>query len=161
MLERLKNISVVSAMSARPAARASIKGGAEHPKLHGTMSFYPYRNGAIVLAELWGLPYDSAPCAPNVYAIHIHAGGGCSGDFSDAGGHYNPDNCPHPAHAGDMPPLFGNRGYALQGFYTERFTPKEVIGKTVIVHDRRDDFKTQPAGDAGGRIACGVIRAYR
>ena len=92
MLERLKNISVVSAMSARPAARASIKGGAEHPKLHGTMSFYPYRNGAIVLAELWGLPYDSAPCAPNVYAIHIHAGGGCSGDFSDAGGHYNPDN---------------------------------------------------------------------
>lgn len=161
MLERLKNISVVSAMSARPAARASIKGGAEHPKLHGTMSFYPYRNGAIVLAELWGLPYDSAPCAPNVYAIHIHAGGGCSGDVSDAGGHYNPDNCPHPAHAGDMPPLFGNRGYAWQGFYTERFTPKEVVGKTVIVHDRRDDFKTQPAGDAGGRIACGVIRAYR
>ena len=161
MLERLKNISVVSAMSARPAARASIKGGAEHPKLHGTMSFYPYRNGAIVLAELWGLSYDSAPCAPNVYAIHIHAGGGCSGDFFDAGGHYNPDNCPHPAHAGDMPPLFGNRGYAWQGLYTERFTPKEVIGKTVIVHDRRDDFKTQPAGDAGGRIACGVIRAYR
>ena len=161
MLERLKNISVVSAMSARPAARASNKGGAEHPKLHGTMSFYPYRNGAIVLAELWGLPYDSAPCAPNVYAIHIHAGGGCSGDFFDAGGHYNPDNCPHPAHAGDMPPLFGNRGYAWQGLYTERFTPKEVVGKTVIVHDRRDDFKTQPAGDAGGRIACGVIRAYR
>ena len=161
MLERLKNISVVSAMSARPAARASIKGGAEHPKLHGTMSFYPYRNGAIVLAELGGLPYDSAPCAPNVYAIHIHAGGGCSGDFFDAGGHYNPDNCPHPAHAGDMPPLFGNRGYAWQGLYTERFTPKEVVGKTVIVHDRRDDFKTQPAGDAGGRIACGVIRAYR
>ena len=161
MLERLKNISVVSAMSARPAARASIKGGAEHPKLHGTMSFYPYRNGAIVLAELWGLPYDSAPCAPNVYAIHIHAGGGCSGDFFDTGGLYNPDNCPLPAHAGDMPPLFGNRGYAWQGFYTERFTPKEVIGKTVIVHDRRDDFKTQPAGDAGGRIACGVIRAYR
>lgn len=161
MLERLKNISVVSAMSVRPAARASIKGSAEHPKLHGTMSFYPYRNGAIVLAELWGLPYDSAPCAPNVYAIHIHAGGGCSGDFFDAGGHYNPDNCPHPAHAGDMPLLFGNRGYAWQGFYTERFTPKEVVGKTVIVHDRRDDFKTQPAGDAGGRIACGVIRAYR
>ena len=114
-----------------------------------------------MLAELWGLPYDSAPCTPNVYVIHTHAGGGCSGDFFDAGGHYNPDNCPHPAHAGDMPPLFGNRGYAWQGFYTERFTPKEVVGKTVIVHDQRDDFKTQPAGDAGGRIACGVIRAYR
>lgn len=163
MLQRFQSLSALSALRGRSAARASIKGDAAHPKLHGTVSFFPYRNGTLVLAELWGLPYDPAPCAPSIYAIHIHAGGDCSGDrnapFSGAGGHYNPRNCPHPAHAGDMPPLFGNRGYAFLSFYTERFTPSEVVGKTVIVHSQRDDFTTQPAGDAGARIGCGVIRA--
>ena len=81
--------------------------------------------------------------------------------FASAGGHYNPKNCPHPAHAGDLPPLFGNQGYAWQGFYTERFIPDDVVGKAVIIHGQRDDFTTQPAGDAGSRIGCGVIRAYR
>ena len=165
MLQRLPSISALSVLRARPAASASVKGDAEHAKLHGTVRFFPYRSGAIVLAQLFGLPYDPAPCAPNLYAMHIHAGGDCSSGmtppFSGAGGHYNPNNCPHPAHAGDLPPLFGNRGYAWQGFYTERFTPSEVVGKTVVIHGRRDDFSTQPAGDAGGRIGCGVIRAFR
>lgn len=165
MLERFQNLSALSALRARPAAVAHIKGDAEHLALRGTVSFFSHRNGVIVLAQLWGLPYDPAPCASNVFAMHIHAGGDCSGDvntpFSGAGGHYAPNNCPHPAHAGDMPPLFGNSGYAWQGFYTERFTPGEIVGKTVILHGQRDDFTTQPAGDAGGRIGCGVIRASR
>ncbi len=160
MFERV-NISVASALSMHPAAHADIRGDAGHSGLRGAVRFYPYKSGSIVLAELWGLPHDAAPCAPNVYAIHIHAGGDCSDGFMGAMGHYNPKNCPHPAHAGDMPPLFGNRGYAWQGFYTERFTPREVTGRTVIIHSERDDFTSQPAGDAGGRIGCGVIRAYR
>lgn len=165
MRQRFQTKPILSSLTAAPAARASVKGDTGHSALHGTVDFFPYRNGTLVLAEIWGLPYDPAPCASNVYAMHIHAGGDCTGEmnmsFAGAGGHYNPNNCPHPAHAGDLPPLFGNRGYAWQGFYTERFAPSEVIGKTVIVHDQRDDFKTQPAGDAGGRIGCGIIRAYR
>lgn len=153
----------VLTLNRRPQARAQMRGDAQHPQLRGTVSFYACSRGTVVLAELWGLPYDASPCAPNIFAMHLHAGGSCDGHdamaFSDAGGHYNPDGCAHPAHAGDLPPLFGNRGYAWQGCYTERFTPQEVIGKTVIVHARRDDFTSQPAGDAGERIGCGVIEA--
>ena len=152
-------------MGGRPAARAVVKGDQEHQELHGTVDFFPYHPGTLVLVRMWGLPDDADPCAPNIYAMHIHAGGDCSGDmnmaFSGAAGHYNPGNCPHPAHAGDMPPLFGNGGYAWQSYFTDRFTPGEVVGKTVIVHAQRDDFSSQPAGDAGGRIGCGLIHRYR
>jgi Cu-Zn family superoxide dismutase len=57
-----------------------------------------------------------------------------------------------------MPPLFGNQGYAFLMFLTDRFTAREIIGKTVIIHDKPDDFTTQPAGNSGNKIACGVIQ---
>ena len=78
--------------------------------------------------------------------------------FADAMSHYNPMGCEHPYHAGDLPPLFGSNGSALLLFLTDRFSVKEVIGKTVIIHDRPDDFTTQPSGNSGTKIACGVIR---
>ncbi len=165
MNHRTQNQPLLLPLGVRPAARAEIRGGAETPVLHGRADFYAHMTGALVAVELWGLPYDPTPCAENIYALHIHAGGSCTDGggmaFSGAGGHYNPKNCPHPAHAGDLPPLFGNRGYAWQAFYTARFSVREIIGKTVIVHSRRDDFTSQPAGDAGGRIGCGVIRRLR
>ena len=159
----LKNNSIMSLMSVRSAAHGDIAGDASHPRLRGKVDFYPYKGGTVMIAELWGLPYDPAPCAANIFAMHIHSVGDCSGDmpFSAAGAHYDEGNCPHPAHSGDLPPLFGNRGYGWQAFYTERFTPKDIIGKAVIIHVQRDDFTTQPAGDAGGRIGCGVIRPGR
>jgi len=80
-----------------------------------------------------------------------------SAPFPQSGTHYNPNNCPHPYHAGDMPPLFGADGYAFLSFVTSRFTANEVIGKTIIIHSQPDDFKTQPSGDSGEKIACGVI----
>ena len=57
-----------------------------------------------------------------------------------------------------MPPLFGNDGFAMMMFYTDRFYPETVIGRTVVIHDMPDDFKTQPAGDSGMKIACGEIK---
>ena len=66
--------------------------------------------------------------------------------------------CEHPNHAGDLPPLFGNNGFALSLFLTNRFTVDEVIGRTIIIHDHPDDFTTQPSGNSGTKIACGVIR---
>ena len=157
--------SIMSIVGARPAARAVLRGDEKHPGLRGYADFFPYRCGTVVIAELWGLPQDPGPCASNIFAMHIHATGDCTGDmdmsFSSAGGHYNPKNCPHPAHAGDMPPLFSNRGYAWQGFYTDRFAPSEIMGRSVIIHAKRDDFTTQPSGDAGDRIGCGVILGLR
>lgn len=77
--------------------------------------------------------------------------------FADAMSHYNPNDCEHPHHAGDLPPLFGNDGFALLLFLTSRFSVDEIIGKTVIIHDQPDDFTTQPSGNSGTKIACGVI----
>lgn len=155
--------SMAGRLSARPDARAIIRGNAEHPQLFGYVDFYARERGTLLFAELWGLPYDAAPCAENVLAMHIHETGDCAPDtsFTGTGGHFNPGGCPHPAHAGDLPPLFSNRGYAWQGFYTERFTARDVIGRAVIIHSQRDDFTSQPAGDAGQRIGCGVIEGRR
>ena len=72
--------------------------------------------------------------------------------------HYNLKNCPHPLHAGDMPPLVSDGGYAWMTFYTKHFSAEEVVGLTVVIHSSPDDFKTQPSGDSGKKIACGVIK---
>lgn len=81
--------------------------------------------------------------------------------FSGAMAHYNPADCNHPFYAGDLPPLFGNHGYAFSVFLTERFLMSEVIGKTVITHGNPDDFTTQPSGNAGEKLAYGVIRVCK
>ena len=72
--------------------------------------------------------------------------------------HYNPKDCEHPYHAGDLPSLFGNNGLAAAAFLTDRFFVDDVIGKVVIIHDHPDDFTTQPSGSSGTKIACGVIQ---
>lgn len=165
MMKRLsRSRALVIPLGARPVSRARVRGDPAHAELRGVVNFYAERAGTLVLAELWGLPFDPAPCAANICAIHIHEGGSCGGGgapFSGALGHYNPGGCAHPAHAGDMPPLFSSRGYAFSAFYTERFRAADVVGRTVIVHERRDDFTSQPAGDAGGRIGCGEIERVR
>ena len=79
-------------------------------------------------------------------------------DFSDTGGHLSPDAREHPCHAGDLPPLLGMGGHAFLAVETGRFTPCEVIGRTVVIHGSADDFHTQPAGNAGKKIVCCVIR---
>ena len=97
-------------------------------------------------------------------AFHIHTGNACTengqGEFASAGGHYNPWDTLHPSHAGDLPPLLSNNGSAWMAVYTGRFYPEDVIGRTVIIHEKSDDFHTQPSGDAGEMIACGKIVAW-
>ena len=91
---------------------------------------------------------------------HIHEGGACTGDgFADTGGHYNPAGADHPCHAGDLPPLFATGGGRAElRVLTDRFSVREIIGRTVVIHSGPDDFTTQPAGNAGSKIACGVIQ---
>lgn len=80
--------------------------------------------------------------------------------FADAMTHFNPEDCPHPYHAGDLPPLWGSDGYAFSVFLTDRFSVEEIVGKTVIIHRQPDDFTIQPSGSARQKMACGVIRPY-
>ena len=141
----------------RPDAWAILRGDSRHPRLYGEVGFYETPYGVLVAAEVLGLT-NAETDAPPSFGFHIHEGDGCTGDgFADTRMHYNPKNRPHPYHSGDMPPLFGANGYAYNVFLTDRFTVGEVIGKTVVVHSSPDDFTSQPSGNAGTKIACGVI----
>ena len=141
-----------------PEAMAKIRGGS----IRGETAFYQLPCGVLVRAEISGLPEGEPVCGGRIFGFHIHEGGSCTGTredpFADTDGHYNPDGCPHPEHAGELPPLFGNHGFAFTAFLTDRFRVEDVLGKTGIVHDSPDDFTSQPAGNAGKMIACGVIR---
>ncbi len=150
-----------SVFKRRADAVAFINGSPDFPEIKGRVLFYQLKNGVIVRAEISGLPKGTSYCDNPVFAFHIHGGKECSGNetdpFADADGHFNPENCPHPYHAGDLPPLFGVSGKAFSAFLTERFTVKEVLGKAIIIHSKPDDFTSQPAGNSGEKIACGII----
>lgn len=143
----------------RPDAAAWIQGNAQYPDLDGMVKFYRTSYGGVLVeAQLFGLPDAAVPGSSNFYAMHIHESGDCSDNFDNTGMHYNPTNAEHPNHAGDMPPLFGNQGYAFSVFYDKRFTIQEIIGRAVIIHEKADDFTTQPSGNAGAKIGCGEIK---
>lgn len=139
----------------RPAAAARLTGSADAAGLTGTVKFYQQPGGVVVAAYISGLPRNGS----GIYGFHIHEGSACSGtDFAASGGHYNPGDVPHPRHAGDLPPLLSCGGRAYMAVLTDRFSVRDVLGRTVVIHSREDDFRTQPSGDAGEKIACGVIR---
>ncbi len=146
----------------RPDARCFLRGDKTHPDLAGKALFFQTKEGVLLQVEVIGLPAKPGRCDGGVFGFHIHAGDKCAGTpadpFAGAMGHYNPYACKHPEHAGDLPPLFEAKGRVFMVFLTDRFTVRDVIGKTMIIHARPDDFTTQPSGNAGARIACGVIR---
>ncbi len=148
-----------------PDAVAVMGGGPQNRQIGGTVKFYQAERGVLVVADIQGLPVSTERCQNDIFAFHIHSGSECSGNgedpFSNAGTHYNPTDCPHPYHAGDMPPLFGAGGRAFLAFLTDRFSVREILGKTVVIHDRPDDFTTQPSGNAGNKIACGTVSEVR
>ncbi|MCH5276026.1 MAG: superoxide dismutase family protein [Lachnospiraceae bacterium] len=149
--------SIFPVLYSQPEHYAEISGSPEYPQIEGMVLFFRFKKGTIVVADIAGLPGDG----DGVYGFHIHEGFACTGNeedaFADAGGHYNPYGKEHPLHAGDMPVLMGNDGRAWSAFYTERFMPGEVAGRAVVIHDMADDFKSQPSGNSGEKIACGII----
>lgn len=155
-------VYLLSVLYGTPQAAASIAGSESYPDISGTVWFYQTNKGVIVCAEVSGLPHSGEPCQTRIFGFHIHTGSRCEGNmddpFAQVMSHYDPHGCEHPHHAGDLPPLFGNGGTALSLFLTDRFSVEEVIGKTVIIHDRPDDFTTQPSGNSGTKIACGTIQ---
>ncbi len=136
-------------------AAALIKGENDTANLIGKVEFFQKSNCVLVSANIKGLPKNDS----GFYGFHIHEGDSCAGkNFANTGGHYNPNSTPHPNHAGDMPPLISCQGNAYLQFTTDRFSIKDIIGKTVVIHSNQDDFTTQSSGNAGTKIACGVIK---
>lgn len=147
-------------------AVAYIKGGPLAPQIRGTVTFKTMKGGTEVSVEVFGLPpfKPASDGNPQVgpHGFHIHEKGNCSignptEPFTATGGHWNPTDQPHGNHVGDFPVLFSNDGYAKLTFFTNKFTVQQVMGKAVIIHEGPDDYKTQPAGGSGRRLACGVI----
>jgi Cu-Zn family superoxide dismutase len=147
----------------RPALVAEVRGNEVHPDIVGTVNIYWLPDEYYLQADFEGLPPS------RVFGFHIHDGIVCApidGDkpFSEAGGHYN--NCGegvwcslHPYHAGDLPPIFSDsEGRASMQVYTDRATVGELSGKPIVLHGLPDDFRTQPSGDSGVRIACGILK---
>lgn len=104
------------------------------------------------------------------HGLHIHEGADCSGDAMGAKGHFNPLGKPHglpsgaASHAGDLPALKSNKaGRANIQVEMDSISlkpgPTNIIGRAVVVHADPDDYKTQPTGNSGARIACGVIQS--
>ena len=145
---------VMKMLFGKPGAIAAIAG---EGGISGCVKFYSVPQGSLVVAELCGLPEGG----PGFFALHIHEGGDCGGeDFADTKGHFNPCGKPHPEHPGDLPPLLSCNGRAWMAVKTDRFTPCEVIGRTVVIHSDPDDFHTQPSGNAGRKIACGKVQKF-
>lgn len=160
-MSHLPSVRLLPALRGRPQAEASIAGSSSFPGISGWVRFYQTNGGVVVCAEIQGLPQGGQPCHERVFGFHIHQGADCDGmdgPFPHAMSHYDPDGCEHPYHAGDLPPLFGNNGLAVSAFLTNRFFVDDIIGKVVIIHDHPDDLTTQPSGNSGAKIACGVIR---
>jgi len=132
------------------------------PAVTGTVTFTPAAGGVQVHAEIAGL-------TPGKHGFHIHEFGDCSApDASSAGAHFNPTNQPHAGpdatarHEGDMGNVEADAsGHAKLDYVDHEISltndAKSAIGRSVVVHAKPDDLKTQPSGDSGARIACGVI----
>lgn len=141
----------------RCRAMALIKGSAAAPQLEGIVWLTDSPAGVRVEARVRGLP----PSETGFYGFHLHERGSCIlPDFASAKGHYNPTGAPHPQHAGDFPALLATGANdAWLSFVTTRFTVCDVLGLSIVIHAGRDDYTSQPAGDSGARIGCGIIQA--
>jgi Cu-Zn family superoxide dismutase len=122
-------------------------------------------HGVLLSLAVKGLP-------PGEHAFHVHAVGKCEPPFNSAGGHFNPENKKHGhesaegMHAGDMPNLHIPQSGELSvevlnaAITLDKGKPNSVFkpeGTAIVIHAGKDDYKSDPAGNAGGRIACGVI----
>ncbi len=150
-------------MEMMPEVYAFVRGSKDDPNVGGQVFFYSLWGGTLVVADIQGFTEEAKPCKGQFLGFHIHEGERClpldDDPFGQTKSHYNPKDCSHPEHAGDFPPLLVNAdGKAFMIFYTDRFYPEEIVGRTVVIHGMADDFQSQPSGDAGRKIACGEIR---
>jgi superoxide dismutase, Cu-Zn family len=134
---------------------------ADNSKVNGTIHFTQKDDYVEISGEVTGL-------SPGLHGFHIHEYGDCSAmDASSAGGHFNPTHMPHAGaddanrHVGDLGNIKADESGKAVVHMTDTMTqlhgPHSIIGRSVIVHAGTDDLKSQPAGNSGARVACGVI----
>lgn len=157
-------LAVVSAQAKPAGTKVALKNGAGEDV--GSATFTQAKNGVKVKIELKNLPIGA-------HGVHIHQNPTCEGpDFKTAGGHFNPDHKQHgfdnPAghHAGDLPQNvtvqenhIGEASFVITSVSLDPKAPNTLFGTSIVVHEKADDMKTDPSGNSGNRIACGVFPA--
>ncbi|HZO99894.1 MAG TPA: superoxide dismutase family protein [Terriglobia bacterium] len=161
----LASCTLMAAEKSPKSAKAELRNAEGQPV--GTATLKPAATGVRINLRVFNLP-------PGTHAFHIHAVGKCDPpDFKTAGGHFNPENKKHGLknpegpHAGDMPNITVNKqGKGSATVVNPRVTLGEGAnslfhegGTALVIHEKADDDMTDPAGNAGNRIACGVIEA--
>ncbi|AMN38907.1 superoxide dismutase family protein [Rhodoplanes sp. Z2-YC6860] len=159
----LSTVAVLPA-SAENLANAQLKDGSG--KAVGDVDLVQTQDGVLIKLQLKGIPAGE-------HAFHIHAVGKCEAPFNSAGPHFNPANHKHgmmsgEGHAGDMPNLHVPQSGELSvevlntAVTLDKNKPNSLLdadGSALVIHAKADDYKSDPAGNAGDRIACGVIQA--
>jgi superoxide dismutase, Cu-Zn family len=155
-----------SAATAAPVTKAvAVLQPTQGSSAAGTVTFTPAPGGVKVTVKLTGLKEGA-------HGFHIHEFGDCSApDGASAGSHYNPTGDPHAGpkdakrHVGDLGNVEAGKDGTVSHEYVDPHAvlegAKGILGRGVIVHEKADDLKTQPTGNAGGRLACGVIGAAK
>jgi Cu-Zn family superoxide dismutase len=153
-------LAACASTPAEPAGRANVS-DAQGTAL-GALDLIPQNGTTRLRGRLQGLP-------PGVHAIHVHEAGVCVAPFTSAGGHFNPAHVPHglqtPAggHAGDLPNIQVSAAGSVDIDVVVRAPLRgtggilDADGAAIVVHAAADDERTDPAGNAGARIACGVV----
>jgi len=157
-------LAIASVPAVAQSASATLKSA--DGKDVGTAQLTQTPSGVLINLSVKGLPAGE-------HAFHVHAVGKCEPPFTTAGGHFNPAGKKHGVmtaeghHAGDMPnlhiPVSGELTIEVVNadITLDKGKPNSVFdadGSAVVIHAGKDDYKTDPTGDAGGRIACGVIQ---
>jgi Cu-Zn family superoxide dismutase len=133
----------------------------------GSAQLNQLEQGVQIVIAVSGLPVGK-------HALHIHETGECEPPFESAGGHFNPTGAEHGwdspggPHAGDLPNIYVGEGAVQVEYITDRVTLEDgetslfdEDGSAIVIHEGQDDYVSEPAGDAGHRLACGVIEKSR
>jgi Cu-Zn family superoxide dismutase len=164
-------LGVVALVSGLPAAPAAFAGPGDEASAAmmspegeplGSVELSQKGSGTAIVAKLKGLPEGT-------HAFHVHEIGKCDPPFKSAGGHYNPTGAHHGVdstdgpHAGDLPNIYvpASGELTFEMFNTRLAVDGSLLdgdGAAVVIHEGPDDYKTDPAGAAGDRIACGVLQ---
>jgi Cu-Zn family superoxide dismutase len=154
-------LSITQASAQEVKKAIAVLHPASGSQVMGTVTFTKTDGAIQVVADITGL-------TPGQHGFHIHEFGDCSApDATSAGGHFNPSKNPHAGHddakrhEGDLGNIEADSSGKAHLELTDKMMTmsgeKSIIGRGVIVHEKADDLKTQPTGNAGGRVACGVI----
>jgi Cu-Zn family superoxide dismutase len=158
-------LTAIVSMPASAAEMANTQLKDSSGKAVGDVDLVQTPAGVLIKLQIKGL-------SPGEHAFHVHAVGKCEAPFESAGPHFNPSNHKHgmmagEGHAGDMPNLHVPQSGELSvevvnsAISLEKGKPNSVFdndGSALVIHAKADDYKSDPAGNAGDRIACGVIQ---